>query len=99
MTWSPPLATLGERARNAALTLATSAALVAAPPAAMARLEGVNNPQMLPPGEPVEVLDVAGYLTKGEIARLTSEVRNLEKDTASASASSRKPTPTPRASP
>ena len=77
----PPLATLGERARNAALTLATSAALVAAPPAAMARLEGVNNPQMLPPGEPVEVLDVAGYLTKGEIARLTSEVRNLEKDT------------------
>ena len=77
----PPLATLGERARNAALTLAASAALVAAPPAAMARLEGVNNPQMLPPGEPVEVLDVAGYLTKGEIARLTSEVRNLEKDT------------------
>ena len=33
------------------------------------------------PGPPQEVLDVAGYLTKGEIARLTTEVRNLEKDT------------------
>ena len=29
----------------------------------------------------MEVLDVAGYLTKGEVSRLTSEVRNLEKDT------------------
>ena len=36
---------------------------------------------MLPPGPAVEVLDVAGYLTKGEVARLTSEVRNLERDT------------------
>jgi hypothetical protein len=68
-------------ARDAALALAASAAvLVSAGPAA-ARLEGVNNPQMLPPGPPVEVLDVAGYLTKGEVSRLTTEVRNLEKDT------------------
>ena len=29
-------------------------------PAAFARLEGVNNPQMLPPGPPQPVLDVAG---------------------------------------
>jgi hypothetical protein len=36
---------------------------------------------MLPPGPPQEVLDVAGYLTKGEITRLTAEVQNLEKDT------------------
>ena len=35
----------------------------------------------LPPGPPQEVLDVAGYLTKGEITRLTAEVQNLEKDT------------------
>ena len=69
-------------ARDASVALAASAAVLscAAGPAA-ARLEGVNNPQMLPPGPAVEVLDVAGYLTKGEVSRLTTEVRNLEKDT------------------
>ena len=69
--------TLG--ARLAAL--GSAFVLAASPLPASARLEGVNNPQMLPPGPAVEVLDVAGYLTKGEVARLTSEVRNLERDT------------------
>ena len=68
-------------ARDAAVALAASAAVLFSAAPAHARLEGVNNPQMLPPGPPVEVLDVAGYLTKGEVSRLTSEVRNLEKDT------------------
>lgn len=50
---------LGRRLRQAAMSVAAGAVIAAAPPA-MARLEGVNNPQMLPPGEPQEVLDVAG---------------------------------------
>ena len=74
--------TLADRCARLATSTLTAAALLAAPIGpAHARLEGVNNPQMLPPGPPQEVLDVAGYLTKGEIARLTTEVRNLEKDT------------------
>jgi hypothetical protein len=70
------------KARDAAVAFTAAAAVLAtsASPAS-ARLEGVNNPQMLPPGPAVEVLDVAGYLTKGEIVRLTNEVKNLEKDT------------------
>ena len=68
-------------ARDGAVALAASAAVLFSAAPAHARLEGVNNPQMLPPGPAVEVLDVAGYLTKGEVSRLTSEVRNLEKDT------------------
>jgi hypothetical protein len=71
---------IGDRCRAlAASTLVAAELLIASP--AHARLEGVNNPAMLPPGPPQEVLDVAGYLTKGEITRLTAEVQNLEKDT------------------
>ena len=36
---------------------------------------------LLPPGEPALVLDVAGYLGKSDIARLTREVEALERDT------------------
>ena len=46
-------------AAGAALGLMTATA----PPPAAARLEGVNNPQMLPAGPPQEVLDVAGEST------------------------------------
>ena len=53
----------------------------ARPREAVARLEGVNNPSLLPPGEPAPVLDVAGYLGKSDIARLTREVEALERDT------------------
>ena len=48
---------------------------------AEARLEGVNNPQLLPEGNPVPVLDVAGYLGKSDVARLTKTVESLERDT------------------
>lgn len=69
-------------ARDTAVGLAASAAIIAATTApSHARLEGVNNPELLPSGPVVEVIDVAGYLTKGEVARLTNEVKNLEKDT------------------
>ena len=48
---------------------------------AAARLEGVNKPELLPPGPPVPVLDIAGFLTPGERARLTARVAALEADT------------------
>jgi hypothetical protein len=46
-----------------------------------ARLEGVNNPNLLPAGPAVPVLDVAGYLTPGDVKRLTTEVTSIERDT------------------
>ena len=69
------------RARAVALALAVVTAVGAPAHEAVARLEGVNNPSLLPPGEPVPVLDVAGYLGKSDIARLTREVEALERDT------------------
>jgi hypothetical protein len=48
---------------------------------ASARLEGVNKPELLPPGPPVPVLDVAGFLTAGEETRLAARVVALEADT------------------
>ena len=67
--------------RSLALSACTLrlALLLALP--ADARLEGVNNPQLLPPGPPVPVLDVAGFLSPGQVARLTREVVALERDT------------------
>jgi len=41
----------------------------------------VNNPQLLPPGPPVPVVDVAGFLSKNQVARLTAQVEALERDT------------------
>jgi hypothetical protein len=64
----------------ASLALALTLSAHACAPAS-ARLEGVNNPALLPPGPAAPVLDVAGYLTKSDVARLTTEVEALEKDT------------------
>jgi hypothetical protein len=44
-------------------------------------MEGVNRPELLPPGAPVPVLDVAGFLTDGQEARIRSRVEALEADT------------------
>jgi len=73
----------GARARERAAAVALAVVVAVGAPAheAVARLEGVNNPSLLPPGEPVPVLDVAGYLGKSDIARLTREVEALERDT------------------
>lgn len=48
---------------------------------AHARLEGVNKPELLPSGPVTPVIDVAGFLTDGEEARIKSRVEALEKDT------------------
>ena len=69
----------GRAAAAAALAVVMSGGVP--PLAAEARLEGVNNPNLLPPGAPVPVLDVAGYLTPGDVKRLTAEVESLQRDT------------------
>ncbi len=48
-----------------------------------ARLEGVNNPQLLSDGPQSEnlVIDVAGYLTPREVKRLQTRVENIQRDT------------------
>lgn len=48
---------------------------------AYARLEGVNRPELLPPGPVTPVIDVAGFLTDGEEARIRARVEALERDT------------------
>jgi hypothetical protein len=65
---------------SSAVGVALSLSLLSAGPAS-ARLEGVNNPQLLPPGPPVPVLDVAGFLGKNQVARLTKEVQLIEAET------------------
>ena len=67
--------------RVGACALCASAAMLTTADIADARLEGVNNPQLLPEGETQKVIDVAGYLGKSDVARLTREVENLERDT------------------
>jgi len=68
--------------KRAAASLALALTLTAhACAPANARLEGVNNPALLPPGPAAPVLDVAGYLTKSDVQRLTTEVEALERDT------------------
>ena len=78
---TPPLAS-----RLAAFALAAALAgaplsIVAIPSPAQARLEGVNKPELLPKGPVTPVLDVAGFLTEGERARLRAQTEALEKDT------------------
>lgn len=51
------------------------------PGPAHARLEGVNRPELLPEGPVTPVIDVAGFLTDGEEARIKQRVEALEKDT------------------
>lgn len=43
-------------------------------------MEGVNKPELLPK-EYTPVIDVAGFLTPGEMKRIRMEVENLERDT------------------
>lgn len=65
----------------ASLVAGALAVLLATASPCGARLEGVNNPSLLPAGDPVPVLDVAGFLSKGQVARLTARVEKLERDT------------------
>lgn len=48
---------------------------------ALARPEPVNKPELLPPGEKTTVIDVAGFLTAGEEARIREQIKGIEDDT------------------
>ncbi|CAL8468422.1 g7962 [Coccomyxa elongata] len=63
---------------KAATAVACSTLLTVA--GAHARLEGVNKPELLPDSF-TTVIDVAGFLTPGEEARIAKEVESLENDT------------------
>lgn len=41
----------------------------------------MNRPELLPSGDVTPVIDVAGFLTDGDEARLKAKVTALEKDT------------------
>eukprot|EP00873_Tetraselmis_striata_P019804 jgi/Tetstr1/440068/TSEL_028427.t1 len=70
---------LVQRIGQTACVLALGASM--AVPGATARMEGVNKPELLPQGEFTPVIDVAGFLTTGEEARIREQVTDLEKDT------------------
>ena len=73
-----------EKLQSALTSLLLSATIFfTAPLASQARLEGVNNPKLLPDGPQSEnlVIDVAGYLTPREVKRLQTRVENLQRDT------------------
>ncbi|KAL3131329.1 hypothetical protein ABBQ38_000617 [Trebouxia sp. C0009 RCD-2024] len=69
-----------QRVHNAGLTTAavvlSGLCLVGS---AVARLEGVNKPELLPK-EFSTVIDVAGFLTEGEELRIKKEIQGLERD-------------------
>ena len=66
---------------SSALALCLTASSLMCPMAADAKLEGVNRPDLLPKGELVKVIDVAGFLTASEEKKLEAEVDSLERDT------------------
>ena len=73
-----------EKLQSALTSLLLSATIFfTSPLASQARLEGVNNPKLLPDGPQSEnlVIDVAGYLTPREVKRLQTRVENLQRDT------------------
>ncbi|KAL6756505.1 hypothetical protein V8C86DRAFT_2646671 [Haematococcus lacustris] len=75
---SAPWDTLARATSAAALTVAL---LVTSPSASLARPEGVNRPDLLPSEPGATVIDVAGFLTPSEEARMAAEISSLERDT------------------
>jgi hypothetical protein len=62
------------------LTTAT-APLLLQPRPAFARLEGVNNPSLLPATPGLNVIQVEKFLTSGQEKRMNDLLERLEKDT------------------
>lgn len=72
-----PLQNVIQNAGKAISAVALSSLLFAG--GAVARLEGVNKPELLPK-EFTTVIDVAGFLTDGEERRIKTEIQSLERD-------------------
>ncbi len=62
-----PFSTVAGRVGRTIGALALSAVLFAGAGEAGARLEGVNKPELLPSGPVTPIIDVAGFLTEGEV--------------------------------
>lgn len=69
-----------QKVAAAATAAALSASILSTAAPALARLEGVNRPELLPE-EYTTVIDTAGFLTDGEEKRIAAEIANLEQDT------------------
>jgi len=71
-----PHAALSRRAALA--SAASAAAAVATPLPALARPEGVNKPELLPPGPKTNVIDLQRFLTSGQVKALDQKLAKLE---------------------
>lgn len=71
----------GVAARVLAATALSASLLLGSAGASLARIEGVNRPELLPQGPVQTVIDVAGFLTPSEEKKLQAEVEGLESDT------------------
>ena len=73
------------QARNGALIASTVAASLfsaaATPPAAQARLDPVDKPQLLPSQPGLNVIQTEKFLTSGEAKRMDAKLAKLESDT------------------
>mmetsp|Transcript_28340 Transcript_28340/g.77556 ORF Transcript_28340/g.77556 Transcript_28340/m.77556 type:complete len:242 (-) Transcript_28340:307-1032(-) len=71
----------GRRALIQQLPIFLAAALSAPAQQVLARPEGVNKPELLPPGPVTNVIDLKKYLTSGERTKMDAQLTKLEKDT------------------
>ncbi|CAG9465323.1 unnamed protein product [Pedinophyceae sp. YPF-701] len=77
---TPDAGAMRRRFAGACAGLVVASSLLGAAPA-VARLEGVNKPELLPKTQGELLIDVAGFLTEGEEKRMVSELKAIEADT------------------
>ena len=84
---SPPSPSVSRRSAMSGLAAAVAGTTISvspfvlAPPPALARLEGVNKPELLPSEPGLNVIQVEKFLTKGQEKRMDDLLAKLEKDT------------------
>ncbi|KAI2494950.1 hypothetical protein MHU86_19551 [Fragilaria crotonensis] len=67
--------------RNILVTTAATAAMLMIPPPALARLEPVNRPDLLPSESGLNVIQTEKFFTPGQARRMNDMLKALERDT------------------